>query len=173
MQLAWGRGDGQVGTWNTQTGEVKRLHAFSHPVASVAFSADGNRLAMADTTGIIVVVDVRSGQLVGRPDSVPGGTELTFGPDGHYLAGAGPREYVYLWNAETYDLVRRIKASIGLPTSAAFVNGGSELRVAGSAGFDRGFLVHPEDLLDLARSEEPRPLTDEECRRYLKVGCEQ
>ncbi|MGD2043880.1 MAG: BTAD domain-containing putative transcriptional regulator, partial [Acidimicrobiia bacterium] len=104
VQLAWGRGDGQVGIWNTQTGEVQRLHAFAHPVASVAFSADGNRLAMADTTGIVVVVDIRSGQLVGRPDSVPGGTELTFSPDGRYLAGAGPREYVHLWDAETYDL---------------------------------------------------------------------
>jgi len=51
------------------------------------------------------------------------------------------------------------------------VNDGTELRVAGGLGFDRGYLLDPVDMVELARSIAPEGLTDAECEQYLGRPC--
>jgi hypothetical protein len=53
-----------------------------------------------------------------------------------------------------------------------FVNDGKELRVTSGEGVERGYLLDPVDLLELARQEVPQDLTEDECRRYLRRSCD-
>ncbi|MEN8235760.1 MAG: hypothetical protein ABFR89_12655 [Actinomycetota bacterium] len=96
-----------------------------------------------------------------------GTTWLTFSPDGRLIAGAGPGLIVHLWEVESGRLTRHIRGAVYPPFGAAFVNGGTELRVAAGEGFDRGYLLDPEDMVELARSLAPGGLTEAEHERYF------
>jgi hypothetical protein len=72
---------------------------------------------------------------------------------------------------ESGAIVRRFQGAIYQTTAVAFINGGTQLRVHSGEGVDRGYLLDPLDLVELARSEASRELTDAECRQYLGRAC--
>ena len=163
--------DGTVRLWDLESATGRVLHQFDYIGISVAWSSNGELLAASDRSGSIVVIDAGSGSIVLEPESVPGGSDLTFSPDGQFLAGAGPARNSYLWDLSTGRIVRTFEGAVYHATSVAFINDGSQIRVASTEGFDRGYLLDPLDLLELARSEVTRQLTDEECVEYLYRLC--
>ncbi|MEN8235151.1 MAG: protein kinase, partial [Actinomycetota bacterium] len=165
--------DGTIRVWDIETGEGRVLHTFNFAAYSLAYSPDGSRIAASDSTGTIVLLDADTGaQVEPAMDRVSGRTWLAYSPDGTHFAGACTDRFAYVWDASTGRIVRRIRGSIYPTSDVAFVNGGTELRVAAGEGFDRGYLLDPEDMVELARSLALGGLTDEECERYLGALCD-
>ena len=164
--------DGTVRAWNVETGESRILHSFDYEVFSMAFSPDGAQLAVAPRSGSVVILDPDSGDVELELEPASGAPELTFSPDGTLLAGAGPGPVVRLWDAQTGLLQRRLHGAIYPAIGVVFVNDGKELRVTSGEGVERGYLLDPVDLLELARQEVPQDLTEDECRRYLRRSCD-
>ena len=164
--------DGTVRVWNIETGEGRILRSFDYEVLSLAFSADGSRLAVAPRSGAVAILDADSGDVELELEAVSGAPELAFSPDGNRLAGAGPGPVVHLWDTHTGLLDRRLHGAIYPVTGLVFVNDGNEIRVASGEGVERGYLLDPVDLVDLARQEIYRDLTEVECQRYLRRSCD-
>jgi WD40 repeat protein len=133
---------------------------------AMAFDADGSRIAIgtADTT----IWDVRTERLLltlpSRQD-VPGA--LAFSPDGSRLAEQGPDGTVQLFDTSSgaLTLVLRGQEEAG---GVVFSPDGSMLATAGG-GLVRIWALDIDDLLEIARQQLTRSLTDEECRQYLHV----
>ncbi len=85
--LAAGCGDGTVHLWETVSGrKLKVLRGQRSPVYSVAFSADGTRVAAWGARGVITIWDANTGELnaeVVHPDHVSAGA---WSPDNTRLA---------------------------------------------------------------------------------------
>jgi hypothetical protein len=171
-ELVSGGFDGTLRSWDLQTARSTILHAFSFEVASVAVSNDGSLIAASDSTGEIVLLDATTGEVLLRPERVSGRTFLTFSPDGTLLAGAGPEAVTNLWDVASGRIIRRFHGAIYPARSVAFLEGGSVLMIASGESVQRRYLLDPDRLLDLARSEAGREMTDAECLRYLGRPCD-
>ncbi len=171
-ELASAGFDGTVRAWNPASGDGRILHEFDHEVFAVAYAPDGASVAAADRSGTVLLLDADSGDVVRSLDPVPGPVDLVFSPDGRHLAGAGPGSVTHLWELATGRIVRRLEGAIYPATSAAFVNGGAELRVASGEGVVRGYLLDPTELVELAREQVTRDLTEAECQQYLRHACD-
>ena len=163
--------DGTVRGWNIETGKGHIVRTFDHEVTSLAFTAEGSRLASADRSGSVVMMDANSGEIELVLEAVSGPAELAFSPDG-VLAGAGPGSVVHLWNTQTGLLQRRLHGAIYPVIGTVFVNEGTQLRVSSDEGVERGYLLDPADLVELARQTVSRGLTEKECQRYLQRSCD-
>jgi WD40 repeat protein len=126
--------DGTVKVWDAATG--RPLHAFQGhrgPVYTVAFSPDGNRLALGgDRT--VKVWDAATGKsrpFPGHPGIVFG---LAFSPDGRRLVTAGSEAAVMVWEVELGQPILTLTGHAGPVTGVAFSADGQ--RIA-SAGLDR------------------------------------
>ncbi len=76
-------------------------------IASVAFSADGQRLATSDTSGNIQIWEVPSGrQLVICKGHKHWTWAVAFSPDGQFLASASDDYLVKLWDAHTGECLK-------------------------------------------------------------------
>jgi WD40 repeat protein len=144
---------------------------FDFEVYSVVYSPDGSDLAAADRSGTLQVLDADTGEVVATPERVSGRTALVYSPDGRFLAGAGPGPLAHLWDMESHRIVRRLQGAAYPPRGVAFVNGGAELRVASGEGIDRGYVIDPLRLVELARDRVTRGLTDAECQLHLRRPC--
>ena len=165
--------DGTVRVWDPRTGEGRLLRSFGYELISLAYGPDGSRLAVAERTGEIHVLDSVTGEIVQTLDSVSGPpTGLVFSADGSLLAGAGPGHFAHVWDMDTGRLVRRIHGSVYAPTGVAFIDDGDQLLALATEGVLRRYLLDPVELVELARQEVSRDLTEEECRRYLRRSCE-
>ena len=164
--------DGTVRVWDIDSGDSRILHSFEYELWSLAYTPDGSRLVVADRTGTVVMLDPDTGELVFEFDRVSGPTELATSPDSRWIAGGGPGPFAHLWDAETGRLLRRLRGSVYAPTSVAFTDEGSQLWVMSTEGTMRGYALDPVDLLDLARAETTRELTDAECERFLHHSCD-
>jgi WD40 repeat protein len=107
-----------------------------HPgwVSSVAYSPDGQCLAVAGAGGAVSVWDARSGalrqRLVGHPTAI---TDVVFSPDGSRLATAGEDRTVRVWDAASGSEV----LCVPIPertTAVAYHPDGSALAIADDAG---------------------------------------
>ena len=170
-ELASAGFDGTVRVWDPASGDGRVLHQLDHEVFAVAYAPDGASIATADRSGTVLVLDADSGDVVRALDPVPGPVDLVFSPDGRHLAGAGPGPITHLWELDTGRIVRRFEGAVYPATSAAFVNDGTELRVASGEGVVRGYLVDPRQLVELALDQVTRELTEAECQQYLRHAC--
>lgn len=163
--------DGAVKEWKLADRTERILHTFNYEVHSMAMTPDGSQLVVGDTTGELVVVDVDSGDIIVVPERTPGRSKLVISPDGRTLAGGGPGPFVHLWDLETGRLIRRLQGSVYWPGGLGFVNGGTELRVAAGEGVERGYVLDPERLLQLAIEAVSREMSEAECLEYLHHPC--
>ena len=163
--------DGTIRSWNVETGEGTVLYQADFEITSLSVSRDGESIATSDRSGKIVIIDAETGALVSTLEPLSGATRLTFSPDGSVLGGAGPGPFAFLWDVETARITRRFEGAIFEPADVAFVNDGTELRVASAEGINRGYALDPLDLLEIAKGLVSRSLTDDECERYAGVPC--
>src|SRR5207249_130020 len=110
-RLATASGDQTVRIWDAKTGESLRTlqgtdvpaaggsaHSHAAQVYSVAFSADGRRLASADNGATWRIWDAATGQQLAAVDKQAGMYRLAFSPDGKTIARTG--KTVDLWRLQ-------------------------------------------------------------------------
>lgn len=164
--------DGTMRLWDTVTGEGRVLAQFDYAGHSLAYSRDGELLAVSDRTGSVRIVDADTGDLALDLEDVSGPSWLAFTPDGQRLIGGGPGPFVHVWDLDSGLITRRLHGSVYWPNDAVFINGGRQVLVMSTEGAMRGYHLDPEDLLEAARDAVDRTMTEEECQQYLGRSCE-
>jgi serine/threonine protein kinase len=131
-----GNPDGVVRLWNVGTGhedssfcDTSGTTAISGGALSVAFSPDGNMLAVGDGDGDTYLWNVRTGKpvtFVTRPGEIAV-NEMAFSPDGTTLAVGDMNGSTYLW---------RVNASTGTVTFITVITGirNTDMNTAGVTG---------------------------------------
>ncbi len=118
-------------TWSLPDGAVARLGK-GEITGNIAFSPDGNRLAVATSIGIWIY-DVRPGKekeldlLIGHTRSV---TTIAFSPDGKLLASGGRDETIRLWDTVTGEQKKQLIGHKWAISSLAFSPDGKTLTSA-------------------------------------------
>ncbi|HET7236909.1 MAG TPA: hypothetical protein VFK59_10820, partial [Actinomycetota bacterium] len=153
----------QVKIWRWATNEVIAELSLSGSEV-ISFDASGSRIAVDsdDTT----VWDVRTGRLLATlPSSQERPYDIAFSPDGSRLAEMDPDGTVRLFDAGSGEEVLVLDGH-DEGGQIAFSPDGSMLATVGG-GMARIWALDIDDLLEIARENVTRSLTDEECRQYI------
>jgi len=99
---------GELKIWNAETGrELQTFNRYSHPIMSVAFSPDGQRIVTASMDGLIKIWDIGIDRelvtLSGHSGIIV--FSVAFSPDGRLLASGSFDKSIILW--QTLDWNRR------------------------------------------------------------------
>jgi hypothetical protein len=111
-----GGGKGTVHLWNAATGkELRHVLGQGSFLPSVAFAADGKRLATACEDNTLRLWEVATGRELLRMSRGHASTVATvaFSPDGKILASSGAEGTVVLWDLTTGKARHRLKLSDG------------------------------------------------------------
>ena len=157
-----------VTIWDWERDEVVRT---LEDAGGVAFDPSGPRIATGGLNGFVEIWDVESGSRVEVLRGPPGGPagEPAFSPDGSRVAVPHTDGTVRLFDAHT-GAQRLVLPGFGCEVArVAFSPDGRKLATASPCGGVRVWALDIGDLLEIARREVPRTLTNEECRRYLHV----
>ena len=95
--------------------------------------------------------------------------DLAFSPDGSRIATASVDGLVRLFDAETGAQQLSLRGSGCAVEGVAFSPDGTKLASTSWCDGVRVWALDIDDLLEIARREAGRSLTDEECRQYLHV----
>jgi WD40 repeat protein len=134
-------GEEQVGLWNRVTGVPEALELFeaANGVAGTGMHPDGRWAALSES-GLIEVIDLRTGDLVAKLDhraalgqSLPL-FPLVFSPDGRWLAAATVGGRVVVWDARTWRQHGTWTAVRGVGTDSVVFTPDSDFLVTGGAG---------------------------------------
>ncbi|MGH2765257.1 MAG: BTAD domain-containing putative transcriptional regulator [Actinomycetota bacterium] len=162
----------RVTIWDWERGEVgltMEVGASINEVYGLAFDPSGSRIAMSGS-GLAEIRDVESGASVTVLQGPSGGaTDIAFAPDGSRVAVANADGTVRLFEADTGAPQLVLPSSGCAVSQVAFSPDGSKLASASSCDGVRIWALDIDDLLEIARREVTRPLTDEECRQHLHV----
>jgi len=136
----------------------------------VDFDPTGPRIVLTGSEGLAEVWDVESRERLAVLAGPSGGAkDLAFSPDGSRIAIATVDGSVRLFDADTGS------PQPGLPRSGCAVEGvafspdGSKLASSSRCDGVQIWALDMDDLLEIARREARRSLTDEECSLYLHV----
>ncbi|MDZ4685055.1 MAG: WD40 repeat domain-containing protein [Planctomycetaceae bacterium] len=115
--------------------ESARWRAHNAHCSTMAFTADGQRLATGGSDGMVRVWDRSSGKLVWEANAdVLGPSALNFSADGRRLASGGFDKAVRVWNAADGHLQTTLAAHSGPVRALAFHPDGNRLYSGGLDG---------------------------------------
>jgi WD40 repeat protein len=140
LHLATGGYDGVVKLWSVAGRAPRRERQFEAPVSSLAFSPDGNGLAVGLHNDEILLWDMNTNKsrprlLATHASSVE---SVAFSPDGSRLASCGLDKYVRLWAVDSGEPLWEDNLHDYLVKSVAFSPDG---KVIVSAGWDKAVLL--------------------------------
>jgi len=161
-------GEYRLRIWDWGRGEIVRT--ISADASWVDFDPSGSRIATAGRAGQPEIWDVESGTrlavLAGNSGEI---NDVTFSPDGSRAATAGSDGTVRLFEADTGAQQLVLRGHRCGVQSVAFSPDGTKLVSASACDGVRIWALDINDLLEIARQQVTRSLTDEECRQYLHV----
>jgi WD40 repeat protein len=164
------RGGERVRIWDWARRDVFLTIDAEGPSAQVDFDPTGPRVVVSGSDGLAEVWDVESGERLAVLAGPPGGVEdLAFSPDGSRIATASVDGLVRLFNADTGAPQLSLRGSGCAVEGVAFSPDGTKLASTSWCDGVRIWALDIDDLLEIARREARRSLTDEECRQHLHV----
>lgn len=183
--LAVGTDHGQeassiVKVWESSSGQEQYTLVGQERIWSIAFSPDGNRLGMADRSGVVSmwalprregdteIGDSEVKQLFSVPVHSSRAGGLHFTPDGKQIVTAGEDGKLSFRESWTGEPLLTIDRPIGLGETVISPDG-KWLAAAGKDGRVYIYVLDPDMLLSLAQSRVTRSLTTAECQQYLHM----
>jgi len=161
-------GQGRVKIWDWESGQVVRT--IDADARYVDFDPSGTRIAMAGPEGPAEIWDVENGTRVAVLAGSPGGvTDVAYSPDGSRVATASNDGTVRLFEADTGAQQLILRGSGCAVQGVDFSPDGTRLASTSWCDGVRIWALDIDDLLEIARREVKRELTDAECRQYLHV----
>lgn len=140
------------------------------PSTQVDFDPSGPRVVVSGSGALAEVWDVKSGERLAVLAGPPGGVnDLAFSPHGSRIATASVDGLVRLFDADTGAPQLSLRGSGCAVEGLAFSPDGVKLASTSWCDGVRIWALDIDDLLEIARREAGRSLTDEECRQYLHV----
>jgi WD40 repeat protein len=145
------------------------LFDYGDELSDVAFDPQGAGIATR-RGATIEIWNVSSGELVEALPALPADIgSVLFSPDGASLAVGTVDGVVRLFDTATFEQVLIVPGHRAPIERMAFSADGSMLASQDSGGLVRVWALDIDDLLEIARQNVTRTLTDEECRQYLHV----
>ncbi|MDQ6693298.1 MAG: hypothetical protein M3014_02620, partial [Chloroflexota bacterium] len=172
--------DGSVRIWDAATG--KALHQFqdtadagsqgglgfgSPILASATWSSDSKYVAVASSTGRVLVWDVNQGkQVLTLQDTLPT-MSAAFSPDGNYILTACAGGTAKVWDVKSGQLFLTLSTQAKNLNDAAWSADGRFIVAAGEGGVAWQYVFSVPELMKLAESRAFRSLTTGERAIYM------
>ena len=164
--------DGAVRVWDSTTG--KEIFSVTDGNAigfgSVAFSPDGKLIAAGEFDSPLIIIDAVSGKILHRSTGHSAAIlDVRFSSDSKFVASASFDRLAKLWDATSGQ---ELASYYGNPKNAWSVSlspDGKYLEAGGWDGTARTYIINLDELINLAKMRVTRPLTTEECQKYLHV----
>lgn len=177
-QIVTGDVNGAVTIWDGLSGqELFSLEGNSLPVNDVVFSPDGKQLAGGGMDSVIRVWDLETRELVynlaGHTSSI---FSLDFSPDGKLLASGSFDGTTKVWDVagKSPTAGQELYHFSGSMTPVTFVSFGPNGKHLATGGyFDQIvqlYTLDPEELVAISKYRLTRPITRQECQRYLHLS---
>jgi len=163
----------RVSIWDWERGEiVDTLDVVG--ASALAFDPTGSTIVAGLFDGSVEIRDVATGERLRRFGAHAGRVQdIAFSSDGKRIATAGEDATVAIFDARTGRRELVLRGHGLLVTGVDFSPDGKRLVSTAPDGVARVWTLNLDELIDIARSELTRGLTDDECRQYLRLqdGC--
>ncbi len=169
-QFTTGSRNGWVDGWSTKTGAHLWSAGFPRGVRSLAYSPDGTRLAVGANSGLLIVLDAKTGkrlqQLRGHRGPIVG---VAFSPDGRLLASQSSQDHTLrIWRLDLGLTVGR-PAWLGFDgiASVGWTDAGRKVAAPHSLTGVMLFDIDPKRMSAAACGLARRNFSREEWRQYF------
>ncbi len=161
--------DNTAKVWDAKTGQIiSSLVGHTDFVLTAAFSHDGNYVYTAGYDNTIRKWDAQTGEplltMTGHTGRV---FDIEVSPDDTLLVSGSADTNVKVWDTQSGKEIFNYLGNNEDANSVAFNHEGTRVLTASLDETTKEFTIDYETLLDIAQAYELRPLTQEECQRFL------